>query len=212
MNQDLTSMGRSELLDEVARLRADLADAERTCQSIDFEYEAMLANLTATQTRCTELLEEVRALRADQVVTVPPPVRPATVYGTVPGLPRSANTEHVWGYAHSEDGEFHEAGVTREAAVLTGKDESGGADFWIAVGRRPDPSEYLDVDGMVERAADAAYDEAGDVAESWPTPTKEALQELRGIVGDWARRHIPCRFWIVTGMPELVAAHEAEEI
>jgi hypothetical protein len=29
------------------------------------EYWAMLDNLTATQTRCTELLEEVRRLRAE---------------------------------------------------------------------------------------------------------------------------------------------------
>ena len=78
---DLGRTGRSDLLDLVAELRVLVGklQAERdhaidmarrqmvlegclTCRG-GAEYKAMLANLTETQTRCTELLLENRELR-----------------------------------------------------------------------------------------------------------------------------------------------------
>jgi hypothetical protein len=53
----LTGTGRIELVSTILSLREQLAKAER-------ERDAYLANLTTTQARCTELLLEVRLLRA----------------------------------------------------------------------------------------------------------------------------------------------------
>jgi hypothetical protein len=50
-DSDVTGWGRNRLLAEIARVRRE--------RNLYFE------NLTATQARCTELLVEVRALRAD---------------------------------------------------------------------------------------------------------------------------------------------------
>ena len=82
---DLGRVGRSNLLTLVRQLQSELADARQqrdhavdmarrqmvlegclTCSG-GAEYKEMLANLTATQTRCTELLVEVRAYRASGI-------------------------------------------------------------------------------------------------------------------------------------------------
>jgi hypothetical protein len=55
--KDLATLGRSELLALVLKL-----DAENT--RLSKEHCAMLANLTATQARCTELLNETRSEKA----------------------------------------------------------------------------------------------------------------------------------------------------
>lgn len=56
MSADLTRTGRDELLVMVATLRHELA-------KVQLERDAYLENLTATQTRCTELLGAWRASR-----------------------------------------------------------------------------------------------------------------------------------------------------
>ena len=80
--EDLGRVGRDNLLSLVRHLRAELEQARKerdhavdmarrqmvlegclTCRG-GAEYKAMLANLSATQARCSELLIEVRAYRA----------------------------------------------------------------------------------------------------------------------------------------------------
>lgn len=193
MNQDLTSMGRSELLDEVARLRADIADAERTRQSINFEYEAMVGNLSATQDRCTELIEEVRSLRRGVEAVEPIPAPPTR--------------EELWGYSAIFEGPYQEAGPTRESAIAEGAAfTADGESFWICAGHRPDPAEFFSVCDFdfVTQAGENAVNDAGDVVGDWPALNDSAMVDLDNLIADWARRHAPCRFWVLDGTPEQI--------
>ena len=87
MSEDLGRVGRDNLLSLVRHLRAELEQARQardeavdmarrqlvlkgclTCRG-GAEYKAMLENLTATQTRCSELIQENRGLRAGLILT-----------------------------------------------------------------------------------------------------------------------------------------------
>lgn len=67
---DLSAVGRSVLIAMVTDLRARLVEVNAYLRENlangkigDREYQAMFDNLTATQARCTELLEENRELK-----------------------------------------------------------------------------------------------------------------------------------------------------
>lgn len=177
---DVTSMGRGDLLDELTRLHGIVTD-------LSLQNRHMFDNLTATQARCTELLEEVRAARRD--AEPPPPT----------------STEEVWGYSESEFGVLKGECPTREAAIAEGMEELTDS-FWIARGRHPDPARYFNVYKMFDDAADIAMDEAGDATSSWPygALSLDKMNEFAKLVHTWMRKHAPCRFWVAVGEPEFI--------
>jgi hypothetical protein len=82
MDEPLGQVGRMELMEMIYQLRADLVQARLDVETADVrartaliiegcltcvggaEYKAMLANLTDTQRRCTELITETREMKA----------------------------------------------------------------------------------------------------------------------------------------------------
>lgn len=58
---DLSGIGRMELEEMVARMRKAVAVACAVADKAQRDHDAMLANLTSTQTRCNELLAAYRA-------------------------------------------------------------------------------------------------------------------------------------------------------
>ncbi len=57
----------SRIVEDRNEIEADLIALGAAYTRAMLSYHTMLANLTATQARCTELLEEVRALKAKAV-------------------------------------------------------------------------------------------------------------------------------------------------
>jgi uncharacterized small protein (DUF1192 family) len=59
---DLTALGRSELINRIASLDAELHTVKAESVELRRLHDVMLLNLTEVQTRCTALLEEKREL------------------------------------------------------------------------------------------------------------------------------------------------------
>ena len=110
-----------------------------------------------------------------------------------------------WGHAPDNRTErWHGVLLTREDAIAEGRIEHGGSGFWIARGIKCDPAQFMpDADDLVQTMASNAGDNAGEVAEDWPDAvSKEAEAELTEFLAAWARKHIPCEFWIADGHEE----------
>ncbi len=71
---DMLRANQDALLNSASEAAAKSARDVRRLEEKDRECHAMLVNLTSTQARCTELLEEVRMLRAGmELLTAPKP-------------------------------------------------------------------------------------------------------------------------------------------
>jgi hypothetical protein len=119
-----------------------------------------------------------------------------------------AEQREAWGYASCKDPEIWE-GVckTREEAIKEGRSEFGTENFWIVLGMRPDPAQYVpDVDVILDHMGENAGDEGGEAAEDYPDVSKEGKEALEMLLRAWARQYARPTFWVATGDPEFVGA------
>ena len=75
---------------------------------------------------------------------------------------------------------------------------------WTGENRHPTLSTYLTLDGLLERAGETAYDEAGDPVENWnPTATKDLEREFCALVDAFADKHgLQPNFFVVDRIEE----------
>ena len=126
-------------------------------------------------------------------------------------------SEIRWGYASSRDAEtWTGAYETRKEAILDGLADYCGEGFWIHSGHLvPLETVLPDVDDLLERMGEVAYDEAGEVAEDYPDVTDEARIELEELLRGWCEKHARPTFWVADGeaefIPALAAPSEGKE-
>lgn len=116
-------------------------------------------------------------------------------------------SNHRWGYSTEEQPDMWMGSYpTRQDAINAAiADEPDPAvALWVSRGVQPDPVGYLDVDDIIERAQESAYDEAGEAAEDWLAVTEEAKAELESLLREWVQKHAPIEFWVSGGKAELV--------
>jgi len=120
----------------------------------------------------------------------------------------------VWGYSdneHGEDGWYGTLG-TREEAIAEARAHYGlGAEdvCWICQGRVPSPREFVpSTDWITDHMGEQACDEVGEAADEWPPCSDVAAAELQQLLGDWAEKHCPLRFWVADGTPEAIGGKQ----
>lgn len=121
-----------------------------------------------------------------------------------------------WGYASSKDAEgWTGCYLTREEAIEDGRSDYSYLTehgrqydgFWIHSGHLLSVETVLpDVDDLLERMGETAYDEAGEVAEDYPDVTNEARIELEGLLRGWVEKHALPTFWVADGEAEFIPA------
>ena len=126
-------------------------------------------------------------------------------------------SEIRWGYASSRNSEAWIGECkTRQEAILEGIATYCGEPFWIHSGHLLSVETVLpDVDDLLERMGETAYDEAGEVAEDYPDVTNEARIELEGLLRGWVEKYARPTFWVADGeaefIPALAAPSEGKE-
>ena len=117
-------------------------------------------------------------------------------------------SSEVWGYASSEHCETWDGNcVTREEAIVAGRDQFGNDAFWIMCGTRPDPAKYVpDVETILTQMGENAGDEGGEAAEDYPDVDTKGRTALYTLLKAWARIFARPNFWVATGVAELVKA------
>lgn len=125
-------------------------------------------------------------------------------------------SDERWGYASSKDAEaWTGACRTRDEAIKEGSShfsfllEFGGRydGFWIHSGHLVTLEMVLpDVDDIIERMGEQAYDEAGECAEEYPDVTNEARIELEGLIRGWCEKYATPTFWVADGEAEFIPA------
>ena len=108
-----------------------------------------------------------------------------------------------WGHSRwsSPDDGWSMSFDSREACIEDGKREYKGP-FWIASGTAPKPSQFVNVDRMLEEMGEAACDEFG--AEDFPDLSHEKQRELVKLIEDLLDAHVDMTF--------VVMNDDAEEI
>lgn len=70
-----------------------------------------------------------------------------------------------------------------------------GSVVYVGTAVAPDVSNFIDVDSLIERMGEAAYDEHHEHSLEWPQPSKEAKRELEDFLVQWANKHCPPTFY-----------------
>lgn len=157
------------------------------------------------------LLDNCGECEAEKDEDAPPPLQATVV---------CSSAETVWGFADSDDTErWHGSYKSRQEAIDAGRDhyrgqvDVGQADtFWIAMGRRPSPAEFLpDVDWLLEEMTNAADGAAGEASEEFPDVSDAARKEFGDLLEAWAEKNIVVSFWIADGHTEEIPLEEEEE-
>jgi hypothetical protein len=79
-----------------------------------------------------------------------------------------------------------------------------GTTVYVADAVTPDPADYIDVDGILEKMGERAGDDCGEYADDYPDVSKDARQELEDVLKTWARKHCTPRFWKVKNVREYI--------
>lgn len=78
--------------------------------------------------------------------------------------------------------------------------------YYVADAREFVPSDFVTdyrVEDLIENMNCSACDEAGEYAEDFGYCTKEDREELKGLIGAWADKHLTCSFWGVDNVREV---------
>lgn len=67
---------------------------------------------------------------------------------------------------------------------------------------RPDPSEFVDADDVIEIIECRGTDIGGEHADDFPDVTKDAKKELNELLTAWVTKHCDIRFYKVTKIRE----------
>jgi hypothetical protein len=114
----------------------------------------------------------------------------------------------LWGHAERlpAGGErFDGAFKSREEAIEDGRKTYRGGSFWIAGGDAPTPESLMpDVDDIVERITEHAWNEGRGAAEEFPQLSEEARTELEETLTAWAKKHLDVNFWVQQGTAEKI--------
>lgn len=121
-----------------------------------------------------------------------------------------------WCWSVDEE-RFHGDCASREEAIDDALDNYDDAEhvFLGTFGGTTKLSVLVDVDRLMERAEEIAFDNVGDVTENWePTVTPEARMDFAALIDAWAERHgLAPNFWSVDhepdATPEEIAAAKA---
>lgn len=139
------------------------------------------------------------------------------VEGKCPVRIAKETPKKVWGYASYPDEPFSGAYDTREEAVEDGKDEfeteSGHDSFYVIDGAMADVAAYLpDVEWIIEKLGENAYEEAGEIAEGYPEVSEEGKLALEELLLAWANKYAKPEFWIASGRAELIPEYKVVEL
>lgn len=83
--------------------------------------------------------------------------------------------------------------------------EDVGGDWGLNVGdtvyygekEHPEPTDYFDVDSLLEEIGNRAYDECGEWAEDYPDVDKKEVEKLDKYIKRWLKKNCQPTFWIV---------------
>lgn len=120
-------------------------------------------------------------------------------------VPSKYEVRHAWGHADCEDAErWDGAFATREEAIEDGIDTYNGESFWIVVGTYPDPASFVpSAERIIDEMVDNACSNVGEVADDY-SGSNEAEETLDAFLEAWARKHMPCEFYLADGAKERI--------
>lgn len=105
-------------------------------------------------------------------------------------------------YVYSTDGETYnhdnpEDAIDDALTRCSSEDFKVGVElsYHKAIARDFVPSDFVDIDSIIDNMDCRATDEAGEWAEDFTYCSPEALDELEHLVSDWANRHLTCSFY-----------------
>lgn len=112
--------------------------------------------------------------------------------------------DYVWS-RNNEDFPYRDLGELIDCEELEAGDVVyfGIAKGFLPANFVPDAGWVIDVMG------DRAYDQVGEHADDWPTPSTEACEELTSFLKEWANKHCgPCQFYTVGQAQEYTITEE----
>ena len=100
---------------------------------------------------------------------------------------------------------------SRDDAIREGVFEYGleiGQRFWIGQPAERKASAYFDLECMIERLAEAAYEDVGESAEGWPDMSVEENEQLEKLIGDFLDEHAAPSFFAVGDIEKIEITQE----
>jgi N12 class adenine-specific DNA methylase len=73
-----------------------------------------------------------------------------------------------------------------------------GATYYTGTPVSPSPSEFFDAWRLLEQLEETAFDEYDDCVEGFGEVTKDQLEELQKLVGDWLNKNLVANFYHVS--------------
>jgi len=112
----------------------------------------------------------------------------------------SEKVKQVFYSINEEDFSYSDIGEVIDALDCDGNLELGST-YYSCEFEAVDFTQYLDVDNILERADEYLYDNIRcEDASPFADVTKEAKDNLKTLLHDWAKRHVTGRYWESTGL------------
>ena len=113
----------------------------------------------------------------------------------------------MYSYSVDEENYFKKFETIEDAKINGFKDNPDYDIIWIGEIVNYKPSDFIDIESLLDRISENAYDEAGEPTENWldqhwQMSNIDKVQELVDLISIWVKNNAPINFWTVKNIVE----------